>query len=119
MAPNQGEMPMQPVFVYMTAGSIEEARKIGRALIEGRLAACVNVIPGMSSLYWWQGKVEEGSETVMIAKTRADLVPQLTERVKALHSYTVPCVVSIPIENGNRAFLDWIEAETQQPTLTA
>jgi periplasmic divalent cation tolerance protein len=112
-------MPMQPVFVYMTAGSVEEARKIGRALVEARLAACVNIIPGMTSLYWWQGKIDEGSETVMIAKTRADLVPQLTERVKALHSYTVPCVVSIPIENGNRAFLDWIEAETQQPTLTA
>lgn len=109
---------MKTAFVYMTAGSVEEARKIGRALIEGRLAACVNIVPGMTSLYRWQGKVEEGSETVLIAKTRADLVQELTERVMALHSYTVPCVVSIPIEGGNSAFLDWIEAETAAPTAT-
>lgn len=110
---------MDLVFVYMTAGTQDEARRIGRALVEARLAACINIIPGMTSLYWWEGKIDEGAETVLIAKTRAELVPQLTERVKALHSYTVPCVVSLPLQDGNRAFLDWIAAETTAPTMTA
>ena len=99
-------------FVYMTCASEDEARRIGAALIEARLAACVNLIGGMRSLYRWQGKVEEGQETVLIAKTRAGLVEALTERVGALHSYDCPCVVALPIEGGNAAFIDWIGAET-------
>lgn len=104
--------------VYMTAASREEAKKIGRALVEERLAACANVIDGMESVYWWQGKLAEDRETVLIAKTRAELVPALTERVKQLHSYTVPCVVALPILAGNPAYLDWLAAETAQPSPT-
>jgi len=103
---------MTMCWVYMTAPSAEEARRIGRILVEERLAACVNVIPGMTSLYWWQGKIEEGQETVLIGKTRQDLVDRLTTRVKALHSYTVPCVVALPILGGNPDFLRWIGEET-------
>lgn len=103
---------MTNCLVYMTAGSAEEARAIGRALVEARLAACINIIDGMTSLYWWEGEIETGSETVLIAKTRVTLVAALTEKVKALHSYNCPCVVSLPIAGGNPAFLDWIEAET-------
>ncbi len=99
-------------WVYMTASSEEEARRIGRVLVEERLAACVNILPGMTSLYWWQGKVEEGHETVLIAKSRQALVPALTQRVKALHTYTVPCVVALPILDGNPDFLRWIGEET-------
>ena len=102
-------------FCYMTTGSREEARRIGRALVEERLAACVNILPGMNSMYWWQGAVQDEQETVLIAKTRAALVPRLTERVRALHSYSVPCVVALAIEGGNPAFLQWIEDETQAP----
>jgi len=98
--------------VYMTASSRDEAKKIGRALVEERLAACANVIDGMESVYWWQGKLTEDRETVLIAKTRADLVPALTERVKALHSYTVPCVVALPLVGGNPDYMAWLEAET-------
>jgi periplasmic divalent cation tolerance protein len=98
--------------VYMTASSRDEARKIGRALVEERLAACANVIDGMDSTYWWQGKLTEDREAVLIAKTRAELLPALTERVKALHSYTVPCVVALPILAGNPAYLEWLGAET-------
>lgn len=100
--------------VYMTASSREEARKIGRALVEERLAACANVIDGMESTYWWQGKLTEDREAVLIVKTRADLLPALTERVKALHSYSVPCVVALPILAGNPAYLDWLAAETSR-----
>jgi periplasmic divalent cation tolerance protein len=100
--------------VYMTMESPEQARTIGRALVEDRLAACVNIVEGMTSLYWWQGKIDEGHETILIAKTRAELVPRLTDKVKAMHSYSCPCVVSLPIEGGNQAFIDWIEAETRR-----
>jgi periplasmic divalent cation tolerance protein len=99
-------------FIYMTAASREEARRIGRILVEERLAACVNILPGMNSFYWWQGAVQDEQETVLIAKTRAELVQRLTERVKALHSYACPCVVALPIEGGNPAFLQWIADET-------
>ena len=104
---------MEPVFAYMTASTLDEGRRIGRALVEARLAACVNVIDGMTSFYWWQGKIEEGNEAVLIAKTTRDKLAALTAKVKALHSYTVPCVVGLPIVGGNADFLDWIGAETQ------
>lgn len=103
-------------FVYMTASSREEAKKIGRALVEERLAACANVIDGMESVYWWQGKLTEDREAVLIAKTRAELVPALTERVRALHSYTVPCVVALPILDGNSDYLAWLGEETMPDT---
>lgn len=98
--------------LYITAGSRDEAKKIGRALVEARLAACANVIDGMESVYWWQGKLTEDREAVLIVKTRADLVAAVTDRVKALHSYTVPCVVALPILDGNPDYLDWIGQET-------
>ncbi|HEX7928333.1 MAG TPA: divalent-cation tolerance protein CutA [bacterium] len=104
---------MANCWVYMTASSVDEAKRIGRALVEERLAACTNILPGMTSFYWWQGKIDEGQETVLIAKTREELVERLTARVKALHSYSVPCVVALPMIGGNPDFLKWIEDETQ------
>ena len=109
---------MKPIFAYMTASSPEEARRIGRALVEARLAACVNIIDGMTSFYWWQGKIEEGSEAVLIAKTTRDRLDALTAKVNSLHSSSVPCVVGLAIEGGNRNFLDWIGAETQDRAAT-
>ena len=103
---------MIAVWIYMTAGSVEEARTIGRALVEDRLAACVNLIDGMRSIYRWQDAIQDDAETVLIAKTRADLVDALTERVRALHSYECPCVVALPMVGGNPAFLDWIAEQT-------
>lgn len=104
---------MDVCFCYMTAGSREEALKIGRALVGERLAACVNVIDGMTSVYRWQDEVQEDGEVVVIAKTRRELVPRLTERVLELHSYDCPCVVALPITGGNPAFLAWIAEETE------
>ena len=104
---------MANCWVYMTASSLDEAKRIGRALLVERLAACTNILPGMTSFYWWQGKIDEGQETVLIAKTREELVERLTARVKALHSYSVPCVVALPMIGGNPDFLKWIEDETQ------
>lgn len=99
--------------IYVTADGLDEARRIGTALIEERLAACVNLIEGMRSLYHWQGAVEEGREVIVLAKTRADLVDRLTARVVTLHSYDCPCVVSVPIDGGHPPFLAWIAEETR------
>jgi periplasmic divalent cation tolerance protein len=106
---------MQNRLVYMTASSMDEARKIGRVLVEERLVACVNLIDGMASIYWWQGAVEEASEVVIVAKTTAGRVGAIVERVKALHSYSVPCVVAVPIESGNPHYMAWIAHETAGP----
>ena len=99
--------------IYMTASNAEEARRIGRVLVEERLAACVNVLGSMESIYWWKGAVGSSNEVAAIAKTRADLVDALTARVVALHSYECPCVVVLPIERGHVPFLEWIDTETR------
>ncbi len=104
---------MKANFIYMTAGSKDEARKIGKALVISRLAACVNILDNMNSFYMWQGKVQDDTEIVMTAKTTEDRVPELVEKVKSLHSYDCPCIVSIPILDGNQAFLDWIAEEVK------
>ncbi|WP_207259558.1 divalent-cation tolerance protein CutA [Desulfovibrio sp. Huiquan2017] len=104
---------MSESFIYMTCADAGEAETIGRMLVETRLAACVNILPGMRSLYWWRGKVERAEEVVLIAKTRTDLVDELTGAVKAAHGYEVPCVVALPITGGNQDFLEWIGNETK------
>ncbi len=105
-------MDSELVWVYMTAGHREEAKRIGRALLEERLAACVNIFDGMSAMYWWEGEIQEESETAMIAKTRGDLMESLIERVRELHSYDCPCIISLPIEDGYEGYLDWLAEET-------
>lgn len=104
---------MSACSIYMTAGSIDEARAIAADLVERRLAACVNLVPGIRSIYRWQGEVADDAEVAMFAKTRAALVDDLIARVKALHSYDCPCIVALPISAGNGDFLDWIAAETR------
>ncbi|MCG6906329.1 MAG: divalent-cation tolerance protein CutA [Desulfobacteraceae bacterium] len=102
---------MQAQIVYMTAGDLAEARRIGRTLVEERLAACVNIIDGMRAVYRWEGELQEGQEVVVIAKTVAAKVDALVARVKALHSYECCCVLALPVTAGNPPFLDWIAAE--------
>ncbi len=98
--------------VYATTESVEEARRIGRTLIEDRLAACVNILDGMTSIYRWQGAVEEGREAVLIAKTRTALAGRVVDRIAALHGADLPCAVVLPVSGGHPPFLDWIEGET-------
>jgi periplasmic divalent cation tolerance protein len=99
-------------FVYVTCASAEQAEAIGRALVEERLAACANILPGATSIYRWEGKIAVDREAALVLKSRAELIAPLTARVKALHSYTVPCVVALPIESGNADYLAWIARET-------
>jgi periplasmic divalent cation tolerance protein len=100
------------VFVYTTYPSIVEAEEAGRAIVERRLAACVNILPGMISHYWWQGALERGEEVVMIIKTRASLAEGVRQAVKERHSYATPAIAVIPLESVDQAYLGWILAET-------
>jgi periplasmic divalent cation tolerance protein len=100
------------VVVFVTASSEEEAEKIASLLLEKRKAACVNVIPRVSSRFWWQGRLDSAQESLLIIKTRAALVPELTDMVKKAHSYSVPEIVAVPIVAGNPDYLDWLDQET-------
>ena len=99
-------------FIYMTSGSKSEAQKIGKALVESRLAACVNILDNMQSIYRWEEKIQEDSEVVLIAKTTESLVSQLIDKVKSMHSYDCPCIVSLSVQDGYPPFLDWIKMNT-------
>ena len=101
-------------FIYMTAASKAEARNIGKALVESRLAACVNILDNMQSIYRWEEEIQEDSEVVLIAKTTEKLVPRLIDKVKSLHSYDCPCIVSLPVIDGYPPFLDWIKTEVEK-----
>jgi periplasmic divalent cation tolerance protein len=94
--------------VLTTASSEEEARKIARALVERRLAACVNVVPQITSIYRWQGKVEEAREWLLIVKTTAAAFGQVREVIADLHSYELPECICLTIEDGSPSYLEWI-----------
>jgi periplasmic divalent cation tolerance protein len=115
-APNRGGPDMERfVFVYTTYPSVVEAEAAGKALVERRLAACVNILPGMISFYRWEGAIERGEETVMIVKTRAALAEGVRDAVKEMHSYTTPAILVLPIESVDQAYLAWLTAETEAP----
>jgi len=97
---------------YITLSPRDDALAIARALVEERLAAAVNIQEGVRSVYRWQGAIEHAPEVLLIAKTRTALVPQLSARVVALHSYQCPAVVAVPVCGGNQDYLAWIEEQT-------
>lgn len=106
------EEEIQYFVIFCTAGSREEGEKIARRLVEGRLAACVNIVPGVTSIFTWKGAVDQAEECLLIIKTRGELIPQLISRIKSLHSYDVPEIIALPITDGNTAYLDWISEVT-------
>jgi len=103
---------MSVMFIYATAGDAEEARRIGRQVVEEQLAACANILPGVTSIFRWQGKLEEASEAVLVLKTTEEKLERLIARVKSLHSYECPCIEALPVVEGNRDFLEWVVRET-------
>lgn len=96
--------------VYITTSNKKEAKSIGRTLVEEKLAACVNIVDGMESIYRWEGEIVSDQETILIAKTPYHNVKELTERVKELHSYDCPCVISLQFteQEGNAAYQHWL-----------
>ena len=102
------------ISVYIVAADNDEANRIADALVGERLAACVNILGGVRSVYRWQGQVERADEVALIAKTTTMLFDSLAARVRALHSYDTPAIVAWPIVAGDTAYLDWIRAETSE-----
>lgn len=105
------------IFVYTTYPSVVEAETAGKALVERRLAACVNILPGMISHYAWQGAVERAEEVVMIIKTRASLAEPVRAAVKDMHSYSTPAILVLSIESVDSSYLEWLLAETEPPEI--
>ena len=99
------------VVVLMTAGTKEEAGKIAQTLVSEKLAACINVIPGVTSYYRWQGEVQCDQEWLLVAKTRQALVDRLKQRVEALHSYDLPELITLPVTGGSAGYLEWVAGE--------
>ena len=108
MAPKSGG----EIVVFVTAASEEEASRIGRAVVEAGLAACANVLPGIRSIFRWEGKISEEQESLMLLKTRANLFEELVSAIKKLHSYKVPEIIGLPIEKGSADYLKWIREVT-------
>jgi len=100
------------VAIFVTAPSHEQGVAIARTLVEEEIAACVNIIDGLTSIFTWKGKIEEESESLLIIKTRSERVPEMIQRVKSLHPYDVPEVIVLPILDGNPAYLEWIDEVT-------
>ncbi len=103
------------VVVYTTTPSSEVATTISSALVSQKLAACVQTMPGVTSTYWWDGKVNTDQEHLLIIKTRAELVPDLEATITKLHPYDTPELVATPVINGAKKYLDWIDESTKKP----
>ena len=102
----------RPVLIYTTFASLEDAKDVGAALVAARLAACVNMFPGMISIYAWDGAREEANEVAMIIKTRESLTDQVLAETKRLHPYEVPALLVLPVEGGSDEYCAWIISET-------
>lgn len=100
------------IAIFITTGSIDEARRIGISLLEQKLAACVNIVPGVESHFRWENQIESETENFLVVKTRKSRLAKITAAVKKLHSYDVPEIIALPIIGGNPDYLDWIDRET-------
>ena len=101
------------VVLFITTAADEEAQLISRVLLEQRKAACVSIVPGVSSLFWWQGRIDSAQESLLVVKTRARLVDEIVQLVKEVHSNDVPEIIALPIIAGNQDYLDWLDKEVK------
>jgi len=97
------------IVILITSDSIEEADHVARVLLEKKRVACVNIVRGIDSYFWWEGKLDSARENLLIAKTKASLLPEILEVVRKVHAYEVPEVIALPIIGGNQDYLEWIE----------
>ena len=97
--------------VYITTSGNEESKKIANILVEEKLAACVNIIPSIESIYLWKGKIEKDNESILIAKTKAENIDKIIKRVKEIHSYETPAILAIPIIEGSKDYLEYLNDE--------
>lgn len=107
-------MESKYVVVFITTKNITEAKKISERLLNERLAACINIVKGVQSMFWWEGKVDKAFEALLIVKTKKSLLQKLIKTVKSSHSYTVPEIIALPIIDGNKDYLKWIDKSSQR-----
>ncbi len=105
------DLEFTDIVLFITTADAEEASRIAEVLVKKRKAACVNILPGVSSLFWWQGKMERVDESLLMVKSRASLLDQIIKLVKEHHSYDVPEIIALPIIGGNPDYLKWIAKE--------
>jgi len=103
----------EPIVVFVTTANFEEARRIADALVLEKKAACVNIVPGVHSIYRWEGKIEHSDEHLLIVKTRAALFTEVADTIKSLHSYKVPEIIALPIIDSNPDYIAWLGLETE------
>jgi periplasmic divalent cation tolerance protein len=106
-------MELEEIIVYVTSSKEEEAFQIGRAVVEDGLAACVNIIPQISSIYRWKGEICEDHELLLIIKTRREMYKPLELRIKELHSYEVPEIIAVGVSDGSESYIKWIRESTK------
>jgi len=102
------------IVVFITSANAEEAQRIANVLLSERKAACVNIVPGISSHFWWQGKLDSAEESLLIVKTEASVLDEVINLVKKHHRYNIPEVIALPIIGGNQDYLEWIGKEVKQ-----
>ena len=102
-----------PIVVLVTVPSQKEGERIARKLVENRLAACVNIIPHLLSIYRWEGKIEEEGEFLLVLKTAGERFSELREKIKRIHSYSVPEILALPVLDGNTDYMEWVYRETR------
>ena len=103
----------EQIVVFITAGTQDEAQNIARILLDERKVACVNIVSGVESLFWWQGKIDKVAEYLLIAKSELSLLVKIVDTVKKAHNYEVPEILALPIIGGNRDYLEWIHSEVR------
>jgi periplasmic divalent cation tolerance protein len=103
----------QKIVIFITTGTDGEARRVAEALLEQRKAACVNIVPTVTSLFWWEDRIDSDQEGLLIVKSKASLLDEIVSLVKGVHSYDVPEVIALPIIGGNADYLQWIGKVTQ------
>ena len=101
------------IVLFITTPTAEEAQRIAEVLLKQRKAACVNIMPRVSSLFWWQDKIDSAQESLLIAKTKASQLNELVRLVKEIHSYDIPEIIALPIIGGNQDYLEWIGKEVK------
>ena len=97
--------------IYITTSGVSESKKIARKLLEEKLAACINIIPAIDSIYLWKHEIEQATESIMVVKTKSGLVEEVIKRVEDIHSYEIPCILEISVVKGSKSYLKWMDSE--------
>jgi len=103
------------VVVLITCANCKEAKKVSRALVANHLAACVNTVKAIESMFWWQKKIDTAKEALLIVKSKKQLMNKIIKTVQANHSYSVPEIIALPIVSGNKDYLNWLNDSLRQP----